>query len=181
MSRLSSSVSRSTLPNGPRSSHNASGRPNPILSRALTRQGNSAIANFRLALGAPTSGRNWGRTSRQTSSFGAVSVNDPADPAQVRLLRRKFPAVFSRQRPDAGAMLLELEPVGDHPAGMVQSLESIAADTLLLEGPNHVLDLPVVFRPVRRNELSRGLNTIHHLLCVKNKRLHRDATDIIFW
>ena len=51
------------------------------------------------------------------------------------------------------AMVVEADPLANHAAGMLQGLEPGPMHALLLQGPDHALDHPVLLRTVRRDEL----------------------------
>ncbi len=48
--------------------------------------------------------------------------------------------------------VVKLDPVANHPTGMLQGLEPLPMGTLLLERSDHPLDHAVLFRRVRRDE-----------------------------
>lgn len=50
-------------------------------------------------------------------------------------------------------MVVELDPIGNHAAGMLQRLEAMAVYALLLERADDALDHPVPLRAMRRDEL----------------------------
>lgn len=49
-------------------------------------------------------------------------------------------------------VVVELDPVGDDPAGVLQTFEPVPVRGLLLERPDHTLDHAVLLRTVRRDE-----------------------------
>lgn len=49
-------------------------------------------------------------------------------------------------------MVVELEPVGDRPAGVLQCLKAMAVYALLLERADHPFDHAILLRAVRRDE-----------------------------
>ena len=54
-------------------------------------------------------------------------------------------------------MVVELDPVADHAAGVLLAFEPMAMRTLLLQGADDPLDHPVLLRAVRRDERKRPL------------------------
>ncbi len=50
-------------------------------------------------------------------------------------------------------IVVEHNPVTNHPARMLQGFEAVAMNTLLLECPDHSFNHAVLFRAVRRDEL----------------------------
>lgn len=50
-------------------------------------------------------------------------------------------------------VVVELDPVGNRPAGMLQAFEAVPVHALLLQGPDHALHHAVLLRAVRGDEL----------------------------
>ncbi len=51
------------------------------------------------------------------------------------------------------SLVAEADPVADHAAGVLQTLEAVAMYTLLFESADHTFDHPVLLGVVRADEL----------------------------
>ncbi len=60
--------------------------------------------------------------------------------------------------------MVELNPVCNHTADMLQDFEAVTVYALLLERSNHALDHAVLLRAMRRNELLVQSVTAHQRL-----------------
>ena len=58
-------------------------------------------------------------------------------------------------------MIIELNPVGDRTAGMLQGFKAMAVQAWLLERADHALNYPVLLWGVRRDELLPQTITAH--------------------
>jgi len=59
------------------------------------------------------------------------------------------------------SMVVELNPISDRAAGMLQRFEAMTMHALLLERADHALDHPVLLRAVRRDELLTQVIAAH--------------------
>lgn len=51
------------------------------------------------------------------------------------------------------AVVIKMDPITDHPAGMLQCFKPLPMDALLFQRPDHSLDHAVLLRAMRRDEL----------------------------
>ena len=87
--------------------------------------------------------------------------NDPAVPAQLSGVGIGLSRRFHLQRLVRPLLVVKLDPVANHPTGMLQGLEPLPMGTLLLERSYHPLDHAVLFRRVRRDELLLQAIALH--------------------
>jgi len=78
---------------------------------------------------------------------------DPAEPAQVKWLKRMPQPGHHLQCLVRASVIVKLNPVTDHAAGVLQGLEAMSMRALLLERSNDSLDHAILLRAMRRDEL----------------------------
>lgn len=83
----------------------------------------------------------------------AVACNGPAEPAQLTPLMRMLLRGLHAERLIRSPAVIELDPVANHAAGMLQRLKAVPMYTLLFQGPDQPLDQPVLLRSMWRDEL----------------------------
>src|SRR3546814_4976067 len=78
--------------------------------------------------------------------------------------------------------VVELDPVADHPAGVLLGFKAMTVRALLLERPDDALDHAVLLRAVRRDrseehtsELQSLMRISYAVFCLKKKTSHTPA------